>query len=256
MDKPKILWFSANRFGYEVLKASLVINEVTSLAVITLSEKSKTIIYDGIPMGKWHDLKIPVHMVENINDEKEIIKNLFLPDFIIACGWRQMIDESLLKIPKFGAIGFHPTLLPKGRGPAPIINSILNNFRESGVSMFYLTSRVDSGDIIGQERFTIGMDDTASEVYEKVIGCGVKLVKKFLPLLAKNIAPRIPQVESEATFFPPRKLEDNEILPSDSAKVAYAKIRALAKPYRGAYIRRTDGKVIIWKAEFYDDGKP
>ena len=251
-QKPKVVWISANKLGYELLKKAVAVKEVSVAAIITLDSVSKTKMYDGIPADKWAEFGIPIFKFSNINEGEEVIRGIS-PDFIFICGWRQMLGESLLMIPTKGAIGFHPTLLPKGRGPAPIINSILNGFSESGITMFYLTSKVDSGDIIGQGKFIIEKDDTAELVYGKVTKCGQDLIDKYLPLLARDKAPRIPQIEGEAIYFEPRKLKDNEIFAADSVEQAYAKIRALSWPYKGAYIRRNGKKIIIWKAELHDD---
>lgn len=248
---PKIIWISANNFGYQLLKKAVTVRDADISAIFTLSRKSKTVMYDGVDAEIWKEFGLPVFETININEEVEKIRT-FSPDFIFICGWRQIVGHQLLSMPNCSAIGFHPTLLPKGRGPAPIINSILEGFNESGVTMFYLDSGIDSGDIIGQEKFIIEQNDTAGEVNNKVITSGISLVKKYLPLLLRNEAPRIPQIDSEATYFKPRKLEDNEILTTDTAEQAYAKIRALSKPYRGAFIKRNGKKIIIWKAEICD----
>lgn len=253
-QKLRIVWVSANKFGYELLKEAITVKSVGISAIFTLAKDSKTAMYDGVPVEAWLEFGIPVFEANNINEEMEKIKALS-PDFIFVCGWRQMIGPQLLSIPGCSVIGFHPTLLPKGRGPAPIINSILEGFRESGITMFYLSAGVDSGDIIGQDRFMIEKDDTAGDVYDKATRGGIYLIKKFLPLLIRGKAPKIPQIESDATYFKPRKLEDNEILPTDTAEETHAKIRALSKPYRGAFIKISGQKIIIWKAELYDQEK-
>ena len=206
----KVVWLSANKFGYEVLKEAIKLEGIGIAAIITLSDKATTVMYDGIDKDKWGEFGVPVYRIERIDDEGDLLKELS-PDVLMACGWRQIINKNILDLPKKGTIGFHPTLLPKNRGPAPIINTILNGVKKSGVTMFYLDEGLDSGDIIGQAEFEIADNDYASDVYEKVIDGGKKLVKQFLPLLAKGEAPRIPQNESEATFFEKRTLKGNEI---------------------------------------------
>jgi methionyl-tRNA formyltransferase len=245
----KIIWLSANKFGYELLKEAVKIKDVKIDNIFTLSNKSNTIMYDGINTQKWYDFKIPVSEIEEINDEKNLFKKLS-PDVVIVCGWRQIINKEILNIPKFGFIAFHPTLLPIGRGPAPIINSIIERFKETGLSMFYLTENVDDGDIIGQMRFTIENTDYAEDVYNKVIESGKNLIKKYLPLIVKNKAPRRPQDKSKVTYFKKPGLENNEIdLENESMEEIYNKIRALSKPYKGAYIIKDGEKLIIWRAE-------
>ena len=63
--------------------------------------------------------------VKNINEDLSLVATL-KPDLIVMAGWRQILSEDFLNLPKEGIVGFHPTLLPVGRGPAPIINSIIS----------------------------------------------------------------------------------------------------------------------------------
>ena len=243
----KILWLSANKFGFELLKEAVKIADIE--AIITLKPSSSTVMYDSIPNEKWKEFGIDVYEIERINDEKNLIKKL-LPDIIVMCGWRQIINEEILNLPKDCFVGFHPTLLPKGRGPAPLINSIIGGYNESGLTFFHVSPSLDDGDIIGQEKFLIGNNDHASDVYEKVIDVGKKLVRKYLPMLIDGTAPRTKQDESKATVFNKRTLKDNEIdLNNESTEQIYRKIRALSKPYNGAYIRKDGKRIIIWRAE-------
>jgi len=249
----RIIWLSANKFGYEILKEAVRLKLPGSSidAIATLAEDSGTVMYDGIPEKEWHSFGLPVYAIRNINEDVQVIKKL-QPDIVVMCGWRQIIGKDVMAVPKAGFVGFHPTLLPKGRGPAPIINTILNGENHSGVTMFYVDDSLDGGDVVGQEPFDITADDYASDVYEKVIEAGKKLVKKFLPLLVEGKAPRIKQDESKATQFGKRSLKDNEIDLRDSPETIQRKIRALSKPYRGAYIKVGDKKLVIWKAELAD----
>ncbi|NQV09155.1 hypothetical protein HQ529_04855 [Candidatus Woesearchaeota archaeon] len=243
-----IVFLSANKFGYEVIKEVIAMDKKAISAVITLNDSAKTIMYDKIDSKKWDELGIKIYRIENINDEIELL-NEINPDLIMMCGWRQIINEDLLKIPKEGVIGFHPTLLPIGRGPAPIINSILNNFTESGLTMFYVSGGLDDGDIIDQEKFIIEDSDHASEVYEKVIMAGKSLIKNnFEKILLKNLL-RTKQDENKVTVFEKPSLANNEINLNDSIEKIYSQIKALSKPYKGAYVKKDGKKLIIWRAE-------
>jgi len=245
----KILWISANKLGHELLKE--VFNQIKNqVSIITLSKDSKTVMYDGIDSNYWHDFGCDVIQVDRINDAFDCVKEIN-PDLIIMCGWRQIIDKNILDIPTLGFVGFHPTLLPVGRGSAPIINSILSGYKKSGVTMYHVSEGLDDGDIIGQESFVIEKNDHASDVYEKIIYASKKLIKKYLPLLLENNAPRTKQDEAKATYFKKPSLKDNEIdLKNESKEQIFRKIKALSRPYRGAYIKCGNDKLIIWKAEY------
>ncbi|MFQ5866772.1 MAG: methionyl-tRNA formyltransferase [bacterium] len=249
----RIIWLSANRFGYELLKEAVKQSRSNIKAIVTLSKKTKIIMYDGLSRQRWYDFKdIDVYEVESINNDGQILKRLS-PDFLFVCGWREIISRDILRISKYGTIGFHPSLLPEGRGPAPIINSILQGIRWSGVTMFYLDKGLDNGDIIGQEKFVIGKDDYAEDIYNKVISAGKELINRYLPLLISGNAPRKPQDELKATYFKKLSLKNNEIdIENESTKQIYDKIRAFSSPYRGAYIKKGDKKIVIWRAEIKD----
>lgn len=248
----KMVWLSANILGLKLLEflqreISKIVSTIT-ITIVTLNDKSGVRMYDGIKSHKWNKFDLPLFCIEDSSELEKTILSLS-PDLIFMCGWRQIIPENVLSLPPKGIIGFHPTLLPKGRGPAPIINSIMEGVRETGLSMFYVSSSVDAGDIIGQKKFIIGEDDDARAVYCKIIKAGRALMKEFFPKIIEGTAPRIPQNEKEATYFPKRSLKDNEISSGDSAEIAYRKILALSWPYRGAFIRIGGRKLIIHKAE-------
>lgn len=248
----KIAWLSANKFGYEVLKEVLE-SGISVSDLITLSEDSRTIMYDGIETNLWKELceinKLDIHFIGRINEEKNLLRTIN-PDIVIMCGWRQIIDSEILNIPKIAFVGFHPTLLPIGRGPAPIINTILNDFKESGLTMFYVSEGLDDGDIIGQEKFFIDESDHANDVYEKIITAGKKLVKIYLPMLISGNAPRVKQDETKSTVFRKLTLKDNKInLKEESIEQIFRKIKALSKPYKGAYIEKDGKKLRIWRAQ-------
>jgi len=158
-----IVWISANLLGYELLKETLKLEGVSVNAVITLNNHSGVVMYDGVKREKWDRLGINVYPIKDINQEKDLLKKLS-PNLVIVCGWRQVIDQDILKMPSNGAIGFHPTCLPYGRGPAPIINSLLNGLKETGLTMFYLNEEIDGGDIIAQSRFKIKETDHAHDI--------------------------------------------------------------------------------------------
>lgn len=243
----KIVWLSANLFGYRLLSEARKVPNV-KITVVTLSELAKTRMYDGIDRGKWRKLRIPVYEIENVNESVDLLRKL-APDLIIMCGWRQIIGKEVLELPKLGVVGFHPTLLPIGRGPAPIINTILEGIRTSGVTMFYISDSVDSGDIIAQSQFSVEDDDYAWDVYRKAIRAGRELVDDNLPPLMSDTAMRMPQDECRATHFKKRTIADNEILPNDTPLMISRKIRAFSKPYDGAFITLGGKKVVIWREE-------
>ena len=242
----KIVWLSANRFGYELLREAIRVVRID--LVIILSDNATTRIYDGIEREKWSTISyhhgIRLVGTERIDNEAKCLRELN-PDYIIVAGWRQIIPQEILDIPKYGVIGFHPTLLPVGRGSAPIINSILFKVKMSGATMFFYNNKVDAGDIISQRHFYIADKDYAIDVYDKYVNAGIKLIRFYLPMLGNGELSRRQQNEKEATYFPKRTILDNEIVLSDDLETIDRKVRAFSEPYLGAFIKKDGKKLII-----------
>jgi methionyl-tRNA formyltransferase len=180
---------------------------------------------------------------------------LLKPDLIVVAGWYYMVSGDLRRIAPKGAIGLHGSLLPKYRGGAPLVWSMINGEEEGGVSLFYLEDGVDEGDIIAQKPFPIEETDTIADALRKLEDAGARLLEENLPLLANGIATRIAQNHAEATLFPQRSPADGEIDWSWSAKRIRDFIRAQTRPYPGAFTKIGRKKVILWDADIVDEGE-
>jgi methionyl-tRNA formyltransferase len=206
-------------------------------------------MYDGIDIANWYNTDIPVIEVENINEEGLLLKQM-KPDLIMQCGWRQVIKKEILDIPPYGIAGIHFSYLPKNRGQAPIINTILKGIKETGITLYYLDEGRDTGDIIGQEKIIVEDDWYAMDLYEELISKGRKLINEYFQMIIDGKVKRIKQDDSKSSVFEKPSKDINKIdLEKDSIDFIYKKIRALSKPYRGAYIEKDGKKLIIWKAE-------
>lgn len=249
MNSNKIIWLSANKFGYELLKEATKLENHQIAGIVTLSKNAKTVMYDGIDSKYWSEFNLPVYEIENVSNKLDLFKRL-APDMIVMCGWRQIIPGDILRLPRAGIIGFHPTLLPYGRGPAPIINTLLNGNTYSGLTCFQVGEGLDDGDIFCQEKFTIDSSDHAGDIYEKVIKAGRQIIKnKYLDIVNGKIKP-FAQDNIVATYFPKRLISENEIkIGVDNIQMIYNKIRAFSKPYNGAFIKEGKSMLKIWKAE-------
>lgn len=193
---------------------------------------------------------IPLIKVENINDDKAMtaIREAGL-DWLFIIGWSQIAKPALLAAVRRGCLGMHPTLLPVGRGRASIPWAILKSEERTGVTLFMLDKGVDTGPIIGQASIDIAPRETATSLYAKVANAHQSLIRKIWPqLIADEISPR-PQDESKATYWPGRKPEDGEIQLTMSRAEADRLIRAVTRPYPGAFLRTDCRRLRIWAAQ-------
>jgi methionyl-tRNA formyltransferase len=251
----KVVFLTANIFGYRLISSATaaMINfgrEDIDIEIVTLDPESKTRMYDGLTKHELRDIeyRYKLHKVKNINEDVHVLRDI-KPDIVFMAGWRQILSADILKIPAYGFIGFHPTLLPVGRGPAPLINTILYGFVGSGVTMYHVNTKLDTGDIIDQEPFEVTDTDTAATLYKKMCDKGSDLLYRNFIGVVEGVAPRRKQDEKNAVIFRrPTYESDNAITQDDSVELMYRKIRAFTRPYLGAYIIKDGKRLTIWDA--------
>jgi methionyl-tRNA formyltransferase len=193
---------------------------------------------------------VPLHKSSHINNSdviKAIVANEL--DWLFVIGWSQIASNDVLKAPRKGAIGIHPTLLPKGRGRAAIPWAILKRLEKTGVTLFRLDAGVDTGDIINQIEIPLHQKITATELYGLVNRAQVELIQSTYPLLLDAEVELASQDDALATEWPGRKPEDGQINLKGSVHEAECLVRAVTRPYPGAYLVRNDKKIIVWSAE-------
>jgi methionyl-tRNA formyltransferase len=245
----KIIFIGAVQIGLTVLEAVYEANHKVDLIFSLPFEMQKTTsgFVDFEPLAVAHDARLV--RTKNINAEENIqhIKTLG-QDLIIVCGWQRLICKEILEIPKRGAIGFHSSLLPKFRGRAPVNWALIMGEKETGITMFYLTPEVDDGKIIAQRAFPILFGDDCGTVYQKAAEAGAQLLTEYLPGIADGTAPKLHNESASYPAYPKRSPVDGLIDFNRSALDIYNFVRAVTKPYPGAFYFDENGqKIIVWK---------
>ena len=149
----------------------------------------------GIPVFQPPRMKDPVALeqMQSLN-----------PDLAVLAFVTDIVPGSVLKVPKLGAICYHPSILPKYRGASAINWAVINGETKTGLTIFWVDEGIDTGDILLQKEVDIGPNETTGEVYfNKLYPMGVAAVLEAVDLIAKGQAPRIPQDHSQATYDPP-----------------------------------------------------
>ncbi|MEC1747894.1 formyltransferase family protein [Schinkia azotoformans] len=192
----------------------------------------------------------PLLKIDNINDP-DVLTALIEHkiDWLFIIGWSQIAKKEVLETPTYGCIGMHPTLLPVGRGRASIPWAIIKGLKETGVTMFKLDEGVDTGDIIGQGVITLDGNTTATELYRKVDEMHITLISRYWNDIVNNNITPTKQDEYKATEWPGRKPEDGEILNSMSMEEADRLVRAVTRPYPGAFYKEEGKTLRIWSAK-------
>lgn len=158
-------------------------------------------------------------------EEREMIASLH-PDCIVVVSYGLKIPRSILDIPRFGAVNAHASLLPKYRGAAPIQAAILNGEKETGITVFRLTEEWDAGDVIAEDRLTIGEHERGGELWERLRHLAPVTMLKALQAFATNSAMCIPQDHTHATFAHKITKEDGHIHWDNSAVCIERLVRA------------------------------
>ncbi len=204
--------------------------------VVTHRDNPKENIWFGsvAACARQHD--VPVIFPDDPNDPAVVhmIRDL-APDFIFSFYYRHMLGANLLDIPPRGAYNLHGSLLPLYRGRVPVNWAVIRGETETGATLHAMTLKPDQGDIVAQQPVPIGPDDTAHDVFLKVMDAGVGALREVLPRLVSGHAVHRSQNLSAGHYFGGRRPEDGRIDWSKTAREIHNLVRGVAPPYPGAF---------------------
>ncbi|MGH7328201.1 MAG: methionyl-tRNA formyltransferase, partial [Polyangiaceae bacterium] len=178
----------------------------------------------------------PVELVPNLTSAKTVATiERASPDLIVSWFWTKKIPRHILAIPKLGAIGVHPSLLPRHRGPDPYFWAIASGDRETGVTAHRLDEEYDTGEVIDQVTLAIDPKWNAWTLAKKLDRPSLELLRRVVKDIARTdrIESR-PQSETGATDAPAPS-DDDLLLSFDApAEEIVRRVRA-AGPWPGAF---------------------
>lgn len=209
-----------------------------SLPVCDFRELSFTARRAGIPFQSFRKVAEP--QVATFLRERR-------PDLLWVIGLSQLVPRSLIEIAPGGGVGFHPTMLPRGRGRAPVAWTILLG-ELAAVSLFYLTDEADAGDLIAQREVPVLPDDYSEDLIARTNGVLKEMVRDLAPAIQRGTLPRRPQDHSRATHYAKRTPEDGRIDWSQSTEAIYRLVRAAGRPYFGAFTEVNGSRWVLWRA--------
>ena len=204
--------------------------------------KSETKAFNG-RFYLWDDIR---EMPEDFWSELAIY-------IIFVVSWRYMIPSKIYNKAKIGSYLFHDSLLPEYRGFSPTVWSIINGKKYTGVTLLEIDQKVDSGDIVDQIKIPIHIDDKISDVMKRVTQTYLDLLEKNINNIINGEINTIHQDHSTATYTQKRLPSDNLIDWKLSTIEIYNFIRALSRPYPGAFTFINKTKLIIWQAKLVDN---
>jgi methionyl-tRNA formyltransferase len=209
--------------------------EIPAVVTVPDRKKGRGLVESYSDVKKFAlEKNIKVLQPDKLKDEDFVneLKRL-APDLIVVVAFR-ILPREVYTIPKLGSFNLHASLLPKFRGAAPINWAIINGEKESGVTTFFLVDKVDTGNIILQQKVRIDVDETAGTLHDKLSGIGKNVVLETVKLIESGNVEIKPQDDSLASPAPKIFKEDCKINWDTPAEKTYNFIRGLS-PYPTAW---------------------
>ena len=186
-------------------------------------------------------------------------------DILVVAFYGKILPKEMLKIPKYGALNVHPSLLPKYRGPAPIPAAILNGEKETGVTIILMDEQADHGPILASTKFSLyerspegreirNSKLTTPELSKTLWELGGDLLIETIPRWIRGEITLQEQDHSKATYTKKLTREDGRIDWNRPAKYIERQVRAFF-PWPGAFTFWKGKRMKILKSYINDQGR-
>ena len=197
---------------------------------------------------KSRELNLKLLFPDNINKDIEINKlEQMKPDIAVVSAYGQILSSKLLRVPKFGFVNLHPSLLPRWRGAAPIERALMAGDKETGVCTIKMIKELDAGPILAKERFLINLDETNSSLSQKLSIIGANQLLDVINNL--ELISDVPQESEGVTYAFKIHKSETRINWNLPGKIVDRFIRGLSeKP--GAWSIMNGSRVKILKSKY------
>jgi methionyl-tRNA formyltransferase len=175
-------------------------------------------------------------------------------DVVLSINYLFIVERDIIDHPSQYAINFHGSLLPRYRGRTPHVWSIINNEKETGITAHLITEGCDEGDIVYQEKISIGPDDTGASILEQFTRKYPQIIRKVLDMIEARTIQPVPQNHRTATYFGKRAPEDGGIQWIWHKERIHNWVRAQASPYPGAFTWKDNYKITIHQIKYSSHG--
>lgn len=260
----KIVFFGSDDFAEENLKA-LISCEHDVVACVTQPDRATGRHMQVIPLPVKlcaQNANVSVLQPKNLSDSKfiEELKS-YNADLFVIVAYGNFLPDIVRIMPKLFSINVHASLLPKYRGAAPINWTIINGETQTGLTIFKINEKMDSGQIIAQCHTKIDPEDTSVMLRGKMAIQSKSFLVETLDRIQKGDYELINQDESRATFAPKLSKQDGLIDWARSASDIYNTIRGLAvwpgafSYYSGKMLKILDASCIDYESGKFEPGQ-
>ena len=197
---------------------------------------------------------IKVYQPLKVRDE-EFVETLraYNPDVIVVVAFGQIIPLSILKMPKFGCVNIHGSLLPKYRGAAPIQWAVLDGEKETGITTILMDEGIDTGDILLKKTIKIDTDETSGSLFDKLMALGAETILETLDELEKGSLTPTKQGESPTAYAKMLTKAMGLIDFTKPAKELDCFVRGM-DPWPSAYTLLAGKTLKLWKVRAVEGG--
>lgn len=255
----KLIFMGTPDFSATVLKGLLTDDRYEIAAVVTQPDRA---------VGRKKEIKmtpvkqlalehgLTVYQPEKLSGSPEMAELINMgADGIVTAAFGQFLPMKLIDSVGF-AVNVHASMLPKYRGGAPIHYALIKGDKEAGVTIMEMVKEMDAGDMVAKASIPIADEDNVGTLFEKLATVGRDLLLETLPAyIAGDITPQ-PQDESQATFSPNIRPEEERIDWNKSAREIFNQVRGM-NPWPVAHTLLNQQRFKIYEVqEAEGSGKP
>jgi len=252
----KIIFMGTPDFAAASLEA-LIASRHEIQAVVTQPDKPKGRKGELTPppvkvIAKREGIK--VYQPLKVRDE-DFVKTLraYNPDVMVVVAFGQIIPLSILKMPKYGCVNIHGSLLPKYRGAAPIQWAVLDGEKETGITTILMDEGIDTGDILLKKTIKIDTDETSGSLFDKLMALGAETILETLDELEKGSLTPTKQGESPTAYAKMLTKAMGLIDFTKPAKELDCFVRGM-DPWPSAYTLLAGKTLKLWKVRAVEGG--
>ena len=169
-------------------------------------------------------------------------------DVMVVAAYGLILPPPVLRLPRFGCLNIHASLLPRWRGAAPIQRAILAGDHETGITIMQMDEGLDTGAILCTESLSIGPATTCAELHDRLAVLGGRMVAYALNGLEAGVLAATPQAEEGATYAAKLSREEGRLDWRETARALERRVRAFS-PWPGAWFEHDGTRIKVIEAQ-------
>jgi methionyl-tRNA formyltransferase len=173
-------------------------------------------------------------------------------DLGVVAAYGKLIPPELLRLPRYGMINVHASLLPKYRGASPVHRAVIDGESQTGVTIMRMVEALDAGDMMARVARPIRPDETSDEVERDLAELGAQLLLEVVDRIEAGTATSEPQDEGASTYAPRLTKEEGLVDWTLPAPRIHNRVRGL-HPWPHAYSYLDGGRIILLKTHVVND---